>query len=73
MSKGNPRVTFRLPRELIHQVEETILNRNAVSPLEPWDWSKFVVIAIKEKLDKMRRSRSKSKKVRVPAVDQVQL
>lgn len=63
MSLGSPRVTVRLPQELIDLVELQIASRNAFSPGEEWDLSAFIKVALREKLAKMARCRAKKPRV----------
>jgi Arc/MetJ-type ribon-helix-helix transcriptional regulator len=62
MSKGTQRYTFRLPEQLLNDVQEQIVGRNDRSADTPWTLSDFVRIALQEKLDKMSRSRRGSRK-----------
>lgn len=67
MSKGTKAYSLRISDDDMAQIEETIARRNSFSADEPWDWSKFVRIAIREKINKMRRSRNKAAIYRTPA------
>jgi len=58
MSLGSPRVTVRIPADLLAAIDRQIAARNAVSHGEPWDRSAFLTVAVREKLAKMARSRS---------------
>jgi hypothetical protein len=70
MSKGTPLVVIRVPEDLKIEVEAVIEHRNWNSREEPWSFSDFVRIALREKIAKMARCRGKSlegKKVGPPA------
>lgn len=56
-SKGTARYTFRLPPELMMEVEATIQLRNEHTTQEEWDLSEFVRVALREKVSKMDRCR----------------
>lgn len=58
MSKGSPITLVRLPTDLIAEIELTIARRNVHTRREPWDTSKFIRDAIREKIRKMERSRA---------------
>lgn len=62
MSKGSPIVPIRIPAELLALVDEQIASSNTRRGDEPWTRSAFIIAAIKEKLDKMERSRKSKKK-----------
>jgi hypothetical protein len=56
-SKGTPIKTLRVPEDLSTEVQETIDRRNMWSRETAWTWTDFCLVAIREKIDKMRRSR----------------
>jgi len=58
MSLGSKRVIFRIPKKLNEEMLLAVLQRNTFSREEPWTISRFMLVAIREKLDKMERSRS---------------
>lgn len=57
MSQGSPRVTVRIPRGLLAEIQQVIDARNGRSPLPPWDLTGFLLQAIRDKLSHMKRSR----------------
>ena len=57
MAKGNPIALVRLTPEILAQIQDAISGRNGRTREEPWDRSSFIRIAIREKLQHMRRSR----------------
>jgi hypothetical protein len=59
MSQGSPMLGCRIPQDLLDEVSRTIARRNAWSPEEPWTQARFIVVAIREKLAKMKRSRTR--------------
>jgi len=63
MSIGSPRMTVRIPADLLAAVDRQVESRNAVAHGEPWTLSAFVVAALREKLAKMERSRSGRRRV----------
>lgn len=58
MSKGSKIVPVRIPEDLLKQMDLTISRRNFWSKEEAWTTSRFIQIAIREKLHKMERGRS---------------
>ena len=58
MSIGSPRMTVRIPADLLAAVDRQVESRNAVAHGEPWTRSAFIVAALREKLAKMQRSRT---------------
>lgn len=56
-SKGSPRVTVRIPEPLLVEIGDAITRRNEYSRGVPWDLTAFLLVAVREKLDKMARSR----------------
>jgi Arc/MetJ-type ribon-helix-helix transcriptional regulator len=61
VSEGTPRHTFRLEDELVAEVVKTVHKRNTYTGDVPWTISDFVRIALREKLDKMARSRTRNR------------
>jgi metal-responsive CopG/Arc/MetJ family transcriptional regulator len=57
MSKGTRVYPVRLPADLVAEVELTVQRRNLMSREEPWTFSDFLRIALREKVCKMERSR----------------
>jgi len=57
MNEGSPKVICRISPELKARVIEAIQNRNRRTREEPWDFSTFIRIAIRDKLHHMERSR----------------
>lgn len=57
MSRGNKILKLRVRPELLAEIESVISARNERSSGEAWDMSGFLRAAIREKLDKMARSR----------------
>lgn len=62
MSKGTKAFPVRLPNKLLQEVNETIQRRNDHSKEEPWTFSDFVRIALREKISKMERGRKGARK-----------
>jgi Arc/MetJ-type ribon-helix-helix transcriptional regulator len=60
MSKGTKPYTFRLPEDLVAEMEEAIKRRNARSAETPWTWSDFVRTAIAHKLAPLKRARARA-------------
>lgn len=57
MSKGSQVRGVRIDDATWMEIQVTISRRNMWTRGEPWDISKFVKAAIREKIDKMGRSR----------------
>lgn len=57
MGKGSRKLNFRISESLYAEALETIERRNNWTTDEPWDLTKFVRIAIRDKIKKMARSR----------------
>jgi hypothetical protein len=68
MSAGTPIVTFRLPSDVAEEVEAIIRRSVTRRKAEPWTRTAFILSAIREKLDKLERSRKSSRKRKVPEV-----
>jgi len=62
MSRGNRILSTRMPVELLTEMEITVARRNIHTREEPWNITRFLQIAIREKLDKMERSRKQGGK-----------
>jgi len=58
-SKGTPMIGVRIPPILRAHIELVIEHRNDNSTEEPWTLSAFVAIALREKIEKMARSRGR--------------
>jgi hypothetical protein len=58
MSKGTQVYSIRLPRDLVEDVECQLAMSAVWRRAAPWTLSDFVRISLREKLEKMRRSRS---------------
>lgn len=61
MSLGSPRRTMRFPEALVEKIEEAILSANARRADVPYDWTGWVLQAVREKLRSLERGRSSSK------------
>lgn len=48
MGKGSPRITIRLPQDLIDEIEKDRALRNFHSREQAWDFSDYIRAAIKE-------------------------
>lgn len=57
MARGSPTITFRLDDALMDDMDVAIDSRNERTRETPWTRTDFIRAAIREKLDKMRRSR----------------
>jgi len=64
MSKGTPNQTFRLLPSLKEECERTIARRNANSFEQPWTFTEFIEISLREKIAKMERSRRSGSRAR---------
>lgn len=62
MSKGSPRIIFRLKEEDLEILDETIDRNNLTVKGEPWRRSSWVRAAIEERLRHQERSRNKRPK-----------
>ncbi len=62
MSKGTPRVTVRIAPALMEEIQAELESQSLNSPCGPEDLSAFIVKAIRDRIDKRRRSRSKRRK-----------
>jgi hypothetical protein len=61
MSKGSPRLTIRIPAELLALVDKAVYRSVYTRTNGPWTRSSFVISAIEEKLAKMARSAGRAK------------
>jgi|SRR5271168_1558725 len=59
MSLGSPRVTLRIPENLLEQIKETIDRNNLRARGEPWDTTSWIIDAIRDKLAHQDRGRKK--------------
>jgi hypothetical protein len=57
MSLGSPRRTMRFPEELVKDIEQAILSANARRADVPYDWTGWVLQAVREKLAHLARAR----------------
>jgi len=64
MSKGSKVLPFRIPAELLAEVDGVIERSHDTRAGEPWTRTAFILAALKEKLAHMRRSNTKKKKRR---------
>lgn len=64
MTEGNPKLLVRVPPELLQEICEIIARRNQRTREEPWDVSKFIRCAIRDKLHHMQRSRRSHRRKR---------
>lgn len=62
MSRGNRIIKVRITAEFAAAIEAQILSRNNHSAEEPWVISDWIRVAMREKLDKMRRCRAPRKR-----------
>lgn len=62
MSKGTQVYSVRIPSELSSEISKTINRRNLFSKEGPWTFTDFILMAVREKLAHMERSRTKGKK-----------
>lgn len=72
-SKGTPRYTFRLPDELLAEIELKLSTLRVFSRSRRWTLSEFIRVACVERLKKMERSNRPRRKPApsVPAIDGV--
>lgn len=56
-TKGSPIIQVRIPAELLAEIDAQIASLRCWSPRRRWHRSALVVAAIREKLQKMARSR----------------
>lgn len=59
MSLGSPRVTVRLPADLLAMIGEELESQKANGVYGPEDLSAFIVRAIRERIQHRKRSRAK--------------
>lgn len=69
-SRGNPKILVRVTPDLLNQIRDAIASNNAFRADEPYDLSEWVRQAIRERLDKLKRSRKASKRKVKPVADQ---
>jgi hypothetical protein len=69
MGKGSPMLGVRISKDLLDEVNRTILRRNTWTFEEPWTMARFISIAIREKLAKMDRSRLRRKAIKPSGAD----
>lgn len=64
MSLGSPRRTMRFPEELVQRIEAAIDSANVRRVAAPYDWTGWVLQAVREKLRSLERGRNSSKRRR---------
>ena len=64
MSIGSPRRTMRFPEHLIEQIEAAIDSANQRRADVPYDWTGWVLQAVREKLRSLERGRTSSRRRR---------
>lgn len=64
MSLGSPRRTMRFPDKLVEEIEAAILSANDRRFAQPYDWTGWVLQAVREKLRSLARGRASSKRRR---------
>ena len=69
MSRGSPRITFRITEELLAEVEVEIASQAEHSPNGPEDVSAFITRAICERIDHRRRARAHRRAKKAPVDD----
>lgn len=62
MSKGTPVVMFRMPKQMLADILAVLHRRNKNTQEEPWNRTDFIRCAIREKLAKMQRSRTRARR-----------
>lgn len=62
MSKGTPVRTMRFPLPLVEQIEASISSANLRRADAPYDWTGWVLQAVREKLRHLNRGRRASKR-----------
>lgn len=65
-TKGTPVYPVRLDDDLVDEMKLAVQRRNLFSARAPWTFSDFIRTAVREKLDKMERSRRPRGKPSVP-------
>lgn len=63
MSKGTPVTCVRVPTRLMQRVHDYLEARKALACVVEWTVSDFIVVAVAEKLDKIRRGQKRSRRV----------
>jgi len=66
MSAGSPRITIRVPQALLDQVAAELESQAEHSPRGPEDISLFVIRAIRERIAKRKRSRTRQQRAAEP-------
>jgi hypothetical protein len=64
VSTGSPVIPLRIPRELLAEIQAAMERASHYRQGEPWTRSGFILAAIREKLQKMERSRMSGKRKR---------
>lgn len=70
MSRGTWVTTLRIPDKLRNEMYLTIEQRNLFTRGEPWTTTGFILSAIREKIDKMSRSRRGRASKKAPVDEQ---
>jgi len=61
MSKGSPIITFRVPDDLLAEMDSAINSANWHSKIEPYRRASWIKAAIREKLAHIKRSKKRKK------------
>jgi len=64
MSLGSPRKTMRFPEATVEQIEAAMASANDRRCEQPYDWTGWVLQAVREKLRSLARGRASSKRRR---------
>lgn len=67
MSRGTRKAVVRIATDLLQEIQETIGRRNQWVGRYPWTLSDFLRIALREKIEKMRRSRGDRVRCHTPS------
>jgi hypothetical protein len=63
MSTGGPSIIVDVPKRVLMQCREYLEERAALALVSPWTLSELVIVALCEKLDRIRRARKRSRRV----------
>ena len=66
MSQGTPVVMFRMPKQMLADILAVVHRRNRNTQDEPWTRTDFIRCAIREKLAKMARLRTRGRRQAPP-------
>jgi hypothetical protein len=61
MSAGTPITSVRIPRQLLFDCECYLSERDANPVVTPWSLTDLIVVALREKMDKVKRGRRKAR------------